>query len=258
MRSVSHRSKSTKRTATKASSDLVSAKTFFSQRHFNGDVIAARHTLLDSFEAPMFDFHSPSQVPASSYISLSADDFDSNLQGLPLTSSPRGTIDFVPRGEIITTDCGAKHFTIQAVKGRRVQFASKLEEVHYVTYPSEASKRKRWYQQADYTSFKQDVRATIMAISRAQGMLHHLDINEYTVSGLEKSLSLQQVIARKRKAAFHIHSVLRQQTYCNNPTHIRQISEIFTKSSMQCARLRGILDSALLCTLDEIESRTLV
>jgi hypothetical protein len=230
-----------------------SAKSFRSKRlsKTGVNVNAVRQIFLDSFETVMFNANSSLQVTVSPYSSLSLEEFGND----PLLDDTHLCIMNVPRKDkTLNTSKARKRLTIPAAKHRRVHFASELEEVHFVTYPSKISKQRRWYQRVDYQAFKQDVRATIMAIYRAQGLLHQLDMKKFTVSGLEKSLSLQQVLARKRNGAVHVQAVLWQQAYGKDPIHIRQISELFTKSSMQRAHFRGVLDSELLGTFDKSES----
>jgi hypothetical protein len=246
---------SVKRAVYKSPSTSVSAKFLLPKRRYKTGVNTATQFFLGSFENEMFHTSSPSRVSASPYMSLSFDDFDDDMPKFPLTEDDTHLcmMNFVCDGKTCSSATDRNHLVIPALKGRRVHFASELEEVHFVACPSAISRRRLWYQQTDYKSFKEDVRGTIMALYRAQGCLHQLDMKKFTVSGLEKSLSLQQVLARKRNGTVHVQAVLLQQTYYNDPMRIRQISELFTKSSMQRARFRGMLDSELLGTFDKGE-----
>jgi hypothetical protein len=191
---------------------------------------------------------SPARVPTFTTLPCSFNDFaqESSILFVPLTFSPRTVTDCLSVCKSIP-EHEMKNLSIPP-KNRTVHFALE-SEVHYVDYPCDEAITERWYQRADYLSFKQDTRATIIAIYRAEGQLHRLDMNQYTVSGLEKALSLKQVLARKRKTALHVRTVLCQQKHCNNPIQIRQISEFFTKPSMRRAHFRGILDRDLLFAL---------
>lgn len=183
-----------------------------------------------------------------------------NLQ-IPMdTLSPRSTSTFIPFIPIEVAMSEDEKQLLQLSKRRKlshprkVQFASKLEEVFYRTDSSLGNEdddemstmNDRWYHRADYKAFKDDTRDTILAVYRAKGQLQLLDMNEYTVTGLEKSLSLGQVMARKRNSALHVYTVIMEQNYCSHPLHIRQVSELFTKQSIQRAYFRGVLDRGLL------------
>lgn len=244
---------SVKRTVQKSSSNELSPKSDLLKsqtKHFN----AAKQNFLDYLEYIMINANYPSRVTASSFISLSFKEFSNKVPIFPHTEDMPSCILNYVRDKMVGHNGGKLSQLNIPVDRRRVRFALELEEVHYVNYPSATSKRQRWYEPADYLSFKEDIRATIMELYRARGLLNQLDMKKFTVSGLEKSLSLKQILARKRNGSIHVQTVLWQQTYCNDPMHIRQTSELFTKSSMQRARFRGMLDSELLGTFDKKQS----
>lgn len=245
---------SVKQTVHKASYSSQSTKSSLSKRRSKTGVNVAKQVLLNSFETVMINANFPSQVSLTPYTSLSSEKFGHELPRLLLSDDTHSTImNLVPDDKTSRKERN-QLFLIPAARHRRVHFASELEEVHFMSYPSKICKRRRWYQRADYQAFKQDVRATITALNHAQGLLHQLDMKKFTISGLERSLSLRQVQARKRNGAIHVQAVLWQQTYDKDPMQIRQISELFTKSSMQRAHFRGMLDSDLLGTFDKRES----
>jgi hypothetical protein len=135
---------------------------------------------------------------------------------------------------------------------RLVTFSSEDDKVHYVNYSPPAftsqicTTNERWYNHDNYIDFKNERKDTIRALYLVKGQLHKLDINEYTVTGLEKSLTYRQVIGRKRQILSYIQMIIEKQKYCNDPIQLRQFSEIITKSSKRPAYIRGLLVHDLL------------
>lgn len=130
---------------------------------------------------------------------------------------------------------------------RRVHFAvdENVSLVRCVSYPLQDSVNS-WYQRADYAWFQQDTRWTIAAVRRVRGDLRQLNADQFTVTGLEKILSLRQARDRKRRTEIHVKTVVAEQ-YKHDANHLQQLSEFFSKQPLQRAHFRGILDQALLC-----------
>ena len=131
-----------------------------------------------------------------------------------------------------------------AVQRKAVQFTTHPHQVHFVDYSYTAS--STWYNRTEYASFKSDLKETILALYRVKGQLSQLDMNQYTFSGLERSLTHRQITERKnihQKYIQMIKQLYQTQPLDNNdPTLLRHVSMIYTTSSMWRAHLRGMID----------------
>jgi hypothetical protein len=125
---------------------------------------------------------------------------------------------------------------------RKVRFATPYEnKVHFVDYTSTAS--KTWYNRTEYAKFKSDLKDTIIALYRSRGQLTTLDSNQYTFLGLERSLTHQQITGRKKLYSMYVQMIVQQQEYCwNDPMQLRDLSMMYSHSSVRRAQIRGMMD----------------
>lgn len=125
---------------------------------------------------------------------------------------------------------------------RKVRFATPYEnKVHFVDYTSTAS--KTWYNRTEYAKFKSDLKDTIIALYRSRGQLTSLDSNQYTFLGLERSLTHQQITGRKKLYSMYVQMIVQQQEYCwNDPRQLRDLSMMYSHSSVRRAQIRGMMD----------------
>ena len=133
------------------------------------------------------------------------------------------------------------------VARKRVQFTTTDEnQVYYVDYTTTAS--KTWYNRNEYAKFKSDLKDTIIALYRSGGQLHTLDRDQYTVLGLERSLTHSQITERKKLYTLYVQTmiVLQQQLQLeyggNDPNQLGHISTMYTHSSVRRAQIRGMIN----------------
>ena len=106
-----------------------------------------------------------------------------------------------------------------------------------------------WYQEKDYLYFENDNRLTVLALRKARGDLRMLDPRRYTVTGLEKMLTRQQMVHRKLQTVRHVQTVVeaqRQSSGQQDEEQLKAISQMLSKQTIQRAHLRAALDVSLL------------
>lgn len=147
---------------------------------------------------------------------------------------------------------------VPSQKTYRVQFATSNEsgecEKYKRTLAASLSQQDRfqnsvncpgdelWYMPKDYISFKNETKATLIALHEAKGIVSQLDTKLFTITGLEKALTLRQVKGRKETFASFQQFVLQQQyNHMRRPEELRRICELYTKSASQRAHLRAVL-----------------
>ena len=167
----------------------------------------------------------------------------------PTTNSNLICISSVPQSPIITrsayTETSTSHESADINKRTVVCFAEPLIASVAYTHWNDDDVRHSWYHNHDYESFEHDTRLTVLALQHARGDLRKLDPRQYTVSGLEKNLTRDQMYHRRLQTARHVQTVLDAQRQ-SDAEQLKAISEMLSKQTMLRAHLRAALDQTLL------------
>ena len=128
------------------------------------------------------------------------------------------------------------------MRPRKVQFATPDENrIYYVDYSTTAS--QTWYNRTEYATFKHDLKETILALYRCGGQLWTLDRHQYTLLGLERSLTRPQITGRKQLYQRYVQMIVHEQSR-RDPSQLRHISILYSHSSVRRAQIRGIIEPA--------------
>jgi hypothetical protein len=129
---------------------------------------------------------------------------------------------------------------------RQVTFSSEGDIVYFANYSSQELTAQtsvtnvRWYNRTDYKDFKNEMKDTIQAIFGVKGQLKTLNVHDYTLVGLENSLSYRHVRERKQSIISYTHMIIEEQKYYQ-PEQLQHISVKLTESSIRRAYLRGLV-----------------